>query len=99
MGSAGSGELDENGCHVVSADAGLRILCKDLVEHFADDDGRLLIFLLFDLVSNEVAAFLVGEAVPDAIAGVHDELIIRSARNNTQVRRCWGRLRPWAHSC
>lgn len=79
-------DLNQRGCHVVGTDTVLRILGEDFMQHLADKCGRFCGALLLEFVCHFVGAFLIGQAIPDAIARVDDELVILRAPNDLYVR-------------
>lgn len=54
-------EFDENGCHIVGANAGLtcRVLREDIVEHLPNKLGELVFRSCFELLVECIGTFLV----------------------------------------
>lgn len=81
-------EQDDNARHVIASDAtgGVGVLGQDLGEHVLDVVGdRGGWFGLGTLVIHKVNALLVGETVPDAVTGDHQEIKIRATLDLSDV--------------
>ena len=87
-------KLHNDSCHVISAyPRGLhKILRNYFVEHLLNTQRhQLQIFILVLLLAHrfvqQVDALLVGQAIPDAVAGQHNELVVHGAHFLLYLRK------------
>jgi len=56
------------------------------MQHLADVLGHERTLVCFELISKKVTAFLVCKAVPNTVASIDDEVVIRRPLNHLDVR-------------